>query len=85
METYHTYVTADVCSRRPVVMSVSLQLCYCHNVSLKWCDPVGRHVVLKESHPVLKRVVHPLFTQADQGQEPENSLFPVGINMKLFQ
>lgn len=70
VETHHTDVTADVC--RPVVMQVNLQLCYCDNVALKWCDPVGRHVVLKGILPVFKREVHPLFTHADQGQEPEN-------------
>lgn len=83
METHHTDVTADVCSCRPVVMSVNLQSCYCDNAALKWCDPVGRHVVLKGILPVLKREVRPLFINADQGQEPENT--PVGINMKLLQ
>lgn len=85
VETYRTDVTADVCSCRPAVMSVNLQLCYCDNVALKWCDPVGRHVVLKGILPVLKGELRPLFTHTDQGQEPENILSPAGINMKLFQ
>lgn len=67
---HHTDVTADVCSCRPIIMSVKLQLCYCDNFALEWRDPVGRHVEFKGILPVLKREVHPLSTHVDQGQEP---------------
>lgn len=66
-------------------MSLNLRLCYCDNAAFKWCDPFGRRVLLKGILPVLKGQVHPLFTHADQGQEPERSLSPAGINMRLFQ
>lgn len=86
METYHTDVSADVFGWRSGVMSANLQvqLCYCDNVAVQRRDPVGGHVVLKGILPVLKWEIHPLFTHADQGQKPENSSSPVGINMKLL-